>query len=199
MSWAFISVLIVVAVLSFLYSRRVIKEKNIVLARLIDELAKTRKEAADLLQENIAMKESLNEAQGDSQEKREALENQEEQKEHGYAVSKEDLDKFYELENKIIKEKLYLDPSFSKKEVLKCIDVNANKFAAFFKEAAGTSFTNYMQTLRLEHAANLMRKYPHWSLEAIAKDSCMSKSMFYDLFKKKFGINPSQYKKEITS
>ncbi|MCI2108123.1 MAG: helix-turn-helix domain-containing protein [Bacteroidales bacterium] len=199
MSWAFISVLIVVAVLSFLYNRRVIREKNIVLARLIDELAKTRKEAADLLQENIAMKESLNEAQGDSQEKCEALENQEEQKEHGSAVSKKDLDKFHEIENKIIKEKLYLDPSFSKKEMLKCIGVNANKFAAFFKEVTGTSFTNYMQTLRLEHAANLMRKYPHWSLEAIAKDSCMSKSMFYDLFKKKFGINPSQYKKEITS
>lgn len=191
---AFILALIAMALLCFLVSKRVIRKKNIVLARLIDELESTRCEAAELLQEIVELKTMQREAIADGAEEPVVQEDYVTQK--GSEVSREDIDNFHAIENKIIKEKLYLDPSFSQKEMLKGIGMNVNKFASFFKKMAGTSFPNYMQELRLDHAANLMRKYPNWSLEAIAKDSCMSKSMFYDLFKKKFGMNPSKYKKD---
>lgn len=196
---AFILSLIAVVLICFIVSKRIIRKKNIVLARLIDELERTRQSAAALLQENVELKALLKEVRSKAEalpvNQEESVAEDESQAQTEPEVSKEALDKFHALENIIIKEKLYLDPAFSQKEMLKRLGMNANKFSTCFKKMAGTSFTNYMQALRLEHATILMRKYPNWSLEAIAKDSCMSKSMFYDLFKKKFGISPAQYKK----
>lgn len=76
---------------------------------------------------------------------------------------------------------------------MKEFHIPANKFALLFKEFAGCSFSQYIQERRLGHAIRLMREQPNWNLEAIAKESKISKSVFYDLFKKKYGMKPSQY------
>lgn len=63
-----------------------------------------------------------------------------------------------------------------------------------FKEFAGCSFTQYIQQCRLDHAVRLMRDKTDWSLDAIAKDSNMSKSAFYDQFQKKYGMTPTEFR-----
>lgn len=93
----------------------------------------------------------------------------------------------------IMSRKLYLNPDFNKKELLKEIYVPANKFASLFKTFAGCGFSQYVQNCRLDYAVRMMREHPQWSMEAIAQEAQMSKAAFYKQFQKKYGMNPSSY------
>ena len=90
---------------------------------------------------------------------------------------------------------LFRDPNFSHVEMLKIVPVPQNKFADMFIQFAGMSFYNYVQNLRLDYASELLIYHPDWSIDAVIKESGMSRSTFYSSWKAKFGVKPEEFRK----
>ena len=90
---------------------------------------------------------------------------------------------------------LFRDPDFSRVEMLKIVPVPQNKFADMFIQFAGMSFYNYVQNLRLDYASELLIYHPDWSIDAVIKESGMSRSTFYSSWKAKFGVKPEEFRK----
>lgn len=102
---------------------------------------------------------------------------------------------FDRMQHHILDKHLFLDPDFSRTELLKVFDISPNKFAHMFRTFAGCTFPQYLQNCRLDYAVKLMRENPNWTLNAIAMEINMSRSTFYSLFKEKYGLKPSEFRK----
>ena len=90
---------------------------------------------------------------------------------------------------------LFRDPNFSRAEMLKMVPVPQNKFADLFIRFSGMSFNNYLQNLRLDYASELLIYHPDWSIDAVIKESGMSRSTFYSSWTAKFGVKPEEFRK----
>ena len=90
---------------------------------------------------------------------------------------------------------LFRDPNFSRTELLKIVPVPQNKFADIFNRFAGMSFNKYVQNLQLDHASELLLCHPDWSIDAVIKESGMSRSTFYSSWVAKFKIKPEEFRK----
>lgn len=55
------------------------------------------------------------------------------------------------------KDNLFLDPELSRDDIIRMARVPKNKFAQIFKENAGMSFTEYVNGMRMEYAASLLK------------------------------------------
>ncbi|MDE6214841.1 helix-turn-helix domain-containing protein [Bacteroides sp.] len=104
---------------------------------------------------------------------------------------------FERMDHEVIARRLFLNPDFSKASLLAEFPVPANKFSTFFKEYAGCTFSQYIHNCRLDYAVKLMGENPSWSIDAIAKAARMSNGSFYNQFKKRFGMSPSEYQKKF--
>lgn len=102
---------------------------------------------------------------------------------------------FDRMEYEIISHQLFLQPGFSREELMKRVHIPKNKFALLFKQYAGMSFPGYMNKLRLEYATELLKEHPEYTIDGIAK-SCgiSSTTTFYRLFFEKFGMTPTEYR-----
>ena len=100
---------------------------------------------------------------------------------------------FDKLEREIINRQLYLQPDFSREELIKTIYIPKNKFAPLFKQYAGMSFSKYINNLRLEYAAKMLKDYPDYTVDTIAQECGMSTQSFYRLFSGKFGVTPTDF------
>lgn len=102
---------------------------------------------------------------------------------------------FDRVEYEIIGRKLYLQPDFSRDELLKIVRIPKNKFSSLFKQYAGTGFSGYINKLRLEYAAKLLKEHPDYTIDSIAI-SCgiSSTTTFYRLFVGRFGMTPTEYR-----
>ena len=97
------------------------------------------------------------------------------------------------------KDKLFLDPNLSRDDIIRMARVPKNKFAQMFKENAGISFTDYVNGKRMEYAAQLLKDNPQFTIEAVAKEVGLSSAQFYKLFQKKFGITPSAFRNNLSN
>lgn len=110
------------------------------------------------------------------------------------ALNEFDRKLFERMNHEILARRLFLNPDFSKTSLSAEFSIPAYKFSAFFKEYAGCSFSQYVHNCRLDYAVKLIKENPSWSLEAIAQAAQMSNSSFYNQFKKKFGMSPSDFR-----
>ena len=101
---------------------------------------------------------------------------------------------YVRMNHEVQARKLYLNPNFSRKDLMAEFKISANKFAMLFKEFAGCTFSQYIQNCRLDYAVKLMRENPQWSFDAIAKEEQMSNGAFYSHFKRRFGMSPSDFR-----
>lgn len=71
--------------------------------------------------------------------------------------------------------------------------VSRRRFTALFREATGQSFSGALHTLRLEHAARLLRQGEHSVLGVMFSCGYTDVSHFYRLFRRRFGHPPKQW------
>lgn len=153
----------------------IIKEKNRIQTRTIEELleskAELEKEKADALASEIS-------------------------ENPGAQDESSDFDRICQL---LHKDNLFLDPELSRDDIIRMARVPKNKFAQIFKENTGMSFTEYVNGKRMEYAASLLKDNPHFTIEAVAKEVGLSSAQFYKLFQKRFGITPSAFRSNLSS
>ena len=211
-------ILLILYIRHILRTNRIVSQKNDAMVKTIDELMAYKDELFEQQEENIRLREEmlqLQEAHATAIASVETPKEEQEELEYGVpdkAETKEattqtqkltDKDRIlYERVNyEILKNRLYLNPKFNKKDLMTEFHIPANKFAILFKEFAGCSFTQYIQERRLDYAVRLMREQPQWTLDSIAKEAQMSNGAFYSYFFKKYGMKPSDYREkgQITS
>lgn len=99
-----------------------------------------------------------------------------------------------EIDRDIVNNRLYLDHDFTRATVMAKYRIPKNMFASVFKDNTGTSFTRYINNLRLEHSVALMKEKPYFTISAIASESGFpNPSTFYRLFYERFSMTPSEY------
>lgn len=107
---------------------------------------------------------------------------------------------FDKAEYEIISRKLFLQPDFSRDELMKIVHIPKNKFARLFKQYAGVGFSQYINNLRLDHVARMLKEYPDYTVDGIVKESgILTRQTFYRLFSERFGMTPVEYQKAISA
>lgn len=192
----YIGAFILILALAIIYiqhirkNNRIIQKKNDAMVKTIDELVEYKNELYLRQEENVRLHEEIEGLQ--------QIDKSSETPPHASSPKLTERDRalFDRMSYLILSQRLYLRPDFGKQDLLKDVHVPSNKFAALFKTFAGCSFTQYIQTCRLDYAVRLMHEQPHWTLEAIAKEAQMSNGAFYNQFQRKYGMKPSDYREK---
>ncbi len=100
------------------------------------------------------------------------------------------------LDSKITREKLYLNPSLSREDLVRFSGLNRNKLAKVINRNTGLSTIGYINKKRLEYAVEILMKHPEYKIAAVA-EMCGIPNVptFNRLFRTKFGMTPSEYKR----
>lgn len=90
-----------------------------------------------------------------------------------------------------------LTESLSLSIVASAISMNATYLSELFKKETKENFTDYVNRLRIERSAELlkMRDYPNWELAGAV--GLHNEKYFCTLFKKHMGLSPQKYRKKM--
>ena len=98
------------------------------------------------------------------------------------------------IESKMIEEKFYLNENFSSQDVLVHFEITRNKLDELLTHLKGLSFADWLNTLRIEYAKNLLLTHNKYTIDAISSMSgYSSRSAFYAAFKKVTNITPTEF------
>lgn len=196
-------ILAVVFIVRILRYNKAISSKNKVMVKTIDELIGYKDELFERQEEVLQLRKELDEAKKKTDAEApltETLENNEESassetpEKSESPLTEGDKILYIRMNHEIQARRLYLNPDFSRKDLMAEFKISANKFAMLFKEFAGCTFSQYIQNCRLDYAVKLMRENPQWNFDAIAKEAQMSNGAFYSHFKRRFGMSPSDFR-----
>lgn len=107
------------------------------------------------------------------------------------------------ISNKLVayfNDKPFLQPGFTLSSISRDTEIPYHQLTIYFNNYLGKNFNDWKNDARIEHAMNLISQgqAQNLTLESIAY-SCgfLSRSNFINSFKKKAGLNPSEYLKSI--
>lgn len=173
---------------------RTVKYKNRMLARLINEKFANRKDG-NQLSEVYGQQAISSEIEPEliSSEELEELSNETDK------ISGEEEENkkiFQELNQIVIQDQLYLSPELSREDLARIVHLNNARFARMIRECTGTNFNGYINELRINYAIKLLKMHPNYTIRAIADESGFNSTpILYNLFKKKTGMTPYEFKK----
>lgn len=201
---AVIAVMVVGGSLGYVIVRknRDISRRSLALVAQVKRQLADRRELADRMAENLALRDRLEQLTKELEEERAKTTPKADrpkesvaQEEDGAKPTDTDFILFERMVCEMKNRQLFRNPNFSRAELLKIVPVPQNKFADLFNRFAGMSFNKYVQNLQLDHASELLLYHPDWSIDAVIKESGMSRSTFYSAWVTKFKIKPEEFRK----
>ena len=111
-------------------------------------------------------------------------------------ASEEDTFKY--INEIIIFEKLYLDPTFGRQAIMDRFQLSKERVGAVFSKGSEYSRLNsYIQQLRLDYAAKLLVEQPNKSVVNIAEECGFSSHTYFSgCFHQHFDMSPSDFRRE---
>ena len=172
----------------FFRQKRIVEQKNKVLAREIAE-AITYKEK---FLEN-GKRRTENGKLPDGMEETEEVEKSEEG-----ATEDPDVVLFHQIQDLVVSEKLYLDPSLDRQTLVDRLGLSKERIgAAFAKGSPYKSLIEFLNDSRLPYAAKLLTTRPDLSIADVARESGFpSADTFGRNFKHKYTLTPTQFREE---
>ena len=177
---AFIAFLAIAFALYFFRQKRVVSEKNHALVRMI------------------------NGTMPDSDDEMDTLEDGEEEQDDDDAIvdsvvgNSSDADLFATIDATIRSERLYSNVTLQRQDICDRFNIRRhtlnNLLSAYAK---GQSFTQYINSLRMEEAVSLLRERPDLTLTAIAATVGFTPPNLRERFKRQYGITPAEYRQNL--
>lgn len=171
----------------------IIRYKNKILAKFINERLARKKDSQSLdIDEQLMISQDIEDESilfGDQEEISD---------ETGKASGEEEENKkiFIELNRIVVQDQLYLSSELSGEDLAQLVHLNNARFARMIKECTGTNFNGYINDLRIDYAIKLLKLHPNYTIRAIADEvGFNSTPILYNLFKKKTGMTPYEFKK----
>ena len=98
--------------------------------------------------------------------------------------------------DKWIKTDGYVQQGLTIKELSEILYTNRTYLSAYIKTAYKMTFREWITSLRLEYAKNILKKHPEINIQKLAESSgFLSRSNFIKLFSEKEGCTPAKWKK----
>ena len=176
----------------------IVKYKNKMLAKFINEKLARKEDADELLIEEEAEDPVVVpldlEPDEESSEKidlslDEVSENHDEEEAENKKI-------FKDLNRIVVQDQLYLSPELSREDLAQIVHLNNARFARMIKENTGTNFNGYVNELRINYAIKLLKRHPNYTIRAIADEAGFTSTpILYSMFKKKTGMTPYEFKK----
>lgn len=108
---------------------------------------------------------------------------------------------YMKLENRLMKDSLFLNPKLSRDDLAAMMGVDKNRFGNIMRKYSGaSSCTVYLNKKRIDHAMKLMDLHPNFTIDAIAKLCGMTNTVtFINYFKRYYNMTPSEYRAQQTA
>jgi len=177
---SFFSLIVIASTFYFLYARNN-KRGNRILYKRIIEAGKLQTELTETKQRLLAMQQQ----------------NVEPEKTHQPIVKENSNNGLVQrLEDLMRTEQLFINPSLTRKILAERLHTNENYLASAIRNGHnGQTFSDYINSLRLEYAHHLLITKPELSIKEITNASGFpSYKYFHKLFHEEFGISPSKFK-----
>ena len=114
-------------------------------------------------------------------------------------VSEEVPESYTEFTEKVgnwIKTDGYVQQGLTIKELSKILYTNRTYLSAYIKTTYKMTFREWITSLRLEYAKNILKKHPEINIQKLAESSgFLSRSNFIKFFSEKEGCTPAKWKK----
>nr|WP_298999017.1 helix-turn-helix domain-containing protein [uncultured Allomuricauda sp.] len=96
-------------------------------------------------------------------------------------------------------ETLHKNPNMKLKHLAEKLEISPHYLSQLLNDNLGKSFSEYINSWRVETAKELIKNNDQFTLEAIGLEAGFSsKSSFYSTFKKLTGTTPATYKKQVS-
>ncbi len=97
----------------------------------------------------------------------------------------------------IVEEKLYRDPMLTRGHVIARLGVGKNRFVSVFQESFGTSFTEYVNQMRMQEALSLLHGTDLTITEVAEKTGFGTSRTFRRQFSSRYGLSPAAFRKHL--
>ena len=105
---------------------------------------------------------------------------------------------FESIEATIRDEQLYATVNLMREDVMKRLGIGRHHLNDLLNTYAnGMSFPQYINSIRMEIAVKLINKDPKTSIADIAKKVGLTAPNFRELFKRTYGVTPTEYKDKL--
>lgn len=101
------------------------------------------------------------------------------------------------IENAIAYMKQHYDGPLTLKETASHVELNPSYFSTLFKQSCGSSFKEYLNTIRIEEGKKLLTTTDSSILDIAIAIGFEDQSYFTKVFKKYTGLTPKQYRGQI--
>ena len=171
----------------------IIRYKNKILTKFINERLARKKDSQSLdIDEQLMISQDI-------EDESILFDDQEEISDETGKVSGEEEENkkiFIELNRIVVQDQLYLSSELSREDLAQLVHLNNARFARMIKECTGTNFNGYINDLRIDYAIKLLKLHPNYTIRAIADEAGFNSTpILYNLFKKKTGMTPYEFKK----
>lgn len=114
-------------------------------------------------------------------------------------ITKNMLSSIYSGRSQIVAKALqFINKNYKEKLLLKDIEanlhVNASYFSTLFKQEMGVTFTDYLNSLKIDHACDLLRNTNLSIIDVSMSTGFDDQSYFTKVFKKSKGMTPKAYR-----
>ncbi len=180
-----LAVLLLGGILSLIFTLRFrkqrvsLEEKNKALAGMVEKFAEP------LIRENV-------------EEGEEGEEGEEEEEEEEADTSDVDPKLYFTIDETIKSEKLYTNLYLQRQDIIDRFGISRHTLNKLLNaHAKGQSFPSYINSIRLTEALHLLKSEPGMSTTSVAEAVGLTPANLRELFKRHFGITPTEYRKSL--
>ena len=168
------------------YHLQIIRRRNLVAAKQIDELVLQRDDLRRACERAMTFSSIGSSSSSNTNPKDSQKDSDDPQ-----------MNSFLRMEYRVMEERLFLQPKFGRDDLLRLCNVSKNDLPRILRQYARiNNVSDYLNHLRVEYAVRLMHEKPNLSMDGIGKEAGFnSRSTFYRAFFKEFGMTPAQYLK----
>ncbi|WP_027091754.1 helix-turn-helix domain-containing protein [Cohnella thermotolerans] len=94
-------------------------------------------------------------------------------------------------------EEMYADPELTLYRIAEQVERPEKYISQLFKEVTGVNLSDYLEKVRLDHAAELLRRHTHTVDEISERVGYNSSHSFRRAFKRVMGVSPSSYRQSL--
>ena len=111
----------------------------------------------------------------------------------------EDERLFQEMDRRVTREKLFLQPDLDREKLMQLIGVDKNRFGRLISKYSDASNASvYINTKRVEYGAQQIALHPEFTIASIAESCGMRNTVTFNrTFKEVYGVTPSEYRANL--